>query len=167
FLPYTLPCVFTVTTTTVLYTLSLHDALPISMASETSDSQLLQIACPPSFSTVSLSRINVPLEAYSPASAFQPKDSCSVAPETLQDRKSTRLNSSHDQISYAVFCLKKKSVSTTSQAISCCLTSAPGSGGDQARYYFSTVCTPGPHGAVLRISCARSKLRALSGAPTQ
>src|SRR2546428_9977754 len=27
---------------------------------------------------------------------------------SLQDRKSTRLNSSHDQISYAVFCLKKK-----------------------------------------------------------
>src|SRR5206468_1766034 len=31
--------------------------------------------------------------------------------ETIQDRKSTRLNSSHDQISYAVFCLKKKKVS--------------------------------------------------------
>src|SRR2546428_5838042 len=29
-------------------------------------------------------------------------------PATRQDRKSTRLNSSHDQISYAVFCLKKK-----------------------------------------------------------
>src|SRR5205085_7227289 len=29
------------------------------------------------------------------------------------DRKSTRLNSSHSQISYAVFCLKKKSISTT------------------------------------------------------
>src|SRR5206468_8035068 len=28
--------------------------------------------------------------------------------EELEDRKSTRLNSSHDQISYAVFCLKKK-----------------------------------------------------------
>src|SRR2546421_8380224 len=28
--------------------------------------------------------------------------------EGLEDRKSTRLNSSHDQISYAVFCLKKK-----------------------------------------------------------
>src|SRR2546428_8993534 len=28
--------------------------------------------------------------------------------EVLEDRKSTRLNSSHDQISYAVFCLKKK-----------------------------------------------------------
>src|SRR2546421_3324525 len=32
----------------------------------------------------------------------------SIPPERLLDRKSTRLNSSHDQISYAVFCLKKK-----------------------------------------------------------
>src|SRR5206468_13083329 len=31
-----------------------------------------------------------------------------VAGEATADRKSTRLNSSHDQISYAVFCLKKK-----------------------------------------------------------
>src|SRR2546428_2202827 len=30
------------------------------------------------------------------------------------DRKSTRLNSSHDQISYAVFCLKKKKKNTAS-----------------------------------------------------
>src|SRR2546428_7713197 len=30
----------------------------------------------------------------------------------LTDRKSTRLNSSHDQISYAVFCLKKKNIIT-------------------------------------------------------
>src|SRR2546428_5616328 len=30
-----------------------------------------------------------------------------------KDRKSTRLNSSHDQISYAVFCLKKKKISNT------------------------------------------------------
>src|SRR2546421_8728770 len=29
-------------------------------------------------------------------------------PQSWRDRKSTRLNSSHDQISYAVFCLKKK-----------------------------------------------------------
>src|SRR5216683_8319051 len=29
-------------------------------------------------------------------------------PRAVRDRKSTRLNSSHDQISYAVFCLKKK-----------------------------------------------------------
>src|SRR2546428_10113972 len=31
---------------------------------------------------------------------------------TVRDRKSTRLNSSHDQISYAVFCLKKKKAAT-------------------------------------------------------
>src|SRR2546430_11852213 len=34
---------------------------------------------------------------------FHPKE-----PSTPRDRKSTRLNSSHSQISYAVFCLKKK-----------------------------------------------------------
>src|SRR5699024_11982382 len=32
----------------------------------------------------------------------------SVSPEEIEDRKSTRLNSSHVSISYAVFCLKKK-----------------------------------------------------------
>src|SRR2546429_3374595 len=31
-----------------------------------------------------------------------------ISPETNKDRKSTRLNSSHGYISYAVFCLKKK-----------------------------------------------------------
>src|SRR2546421_7813832 len=36
--------------------------------------------------------------------------------ETLGDRKSTRLNSSHDQISYAVFCLKKKKTNNTRTA---------------------------------------------------
>src|SRR5206468_5497352 len=35
-----------------------------------------------------------------------------VAFSTVADRKSTRLNSSHDQISYAVFCLKKKTRTT-------------------------------------------------------
>src|SRR2546427_6785699 len=34
---------------------------------------------------------------------------------TLRDRKSTRLNSSHSQISYAVFCLKKKKKKRTAQ----------------------------------------------------
>src|SRR2546427_8324778 len=37
--------------------------------------------------------------------APEPADAAAVL---LQDRKSTRLNSSHSQISYAVFCLKKK-----------------------------------------------------------
>src|SRR3712207_7521181 len=39
-------------------------------------------------------------------------------PHPLQDRKSTRLNSSHANISYAVFCLKKKNTMTTSYSIS-------------------------------------------------
>src|SRR2546430_7311328 len=33
---------------------------------------------------------------------------CEKGPASAEDRKSTRLNSSHSQISYAVFCLKKK-----------------------------------------------------------
>src|SRR5256885_7447705 len=37
----------------------------------------------------------------------------------LQDRKSTRLNSSHLVISYAVFCLKKKTLSALSSCASC------------------------------------------------
>src|SRR2546428_4411619 len=39
-----------------------------------------------------------------------PKPKVKLRKYTQIDRKSTRLNSSHDQISYAVFCLKKKSV---------------------------------------------------------
>src|SRR2546421_5590252 len=38
----------------------------------------------------------------------KPKDRITLLVE--RDRKSTRLNSSHDQISYAVFCLKKKKI---------------------------------------------------------
>src|SRR2546428_2589376 len=46
----------------------------------------------------------------SPDPAQEPKHAASLGapPGLAQDRKSTRLNSSHDQISYAVFCLKKK-----------------------------------------------------------
>src|SRR5206468_13119653 len=51
------------------------------------------------------------LAAGQPA-AFRPGDrrgsAGPVGPRRAGDRKSTRLNSSHDQISYAVFCLKKK-----------------------------------------------------------
>src|SRR2546430_13302084 len=37
----------------------------------------------------------------------------SLGQDSIRDRKSTRLNSSHSQISYAVFCLKKKTTSRT------------------------------------------------------
>src|SRR5256712_11934125 len=73
---------FNDTATTEIYTLSLHDALPIFSMDSCVDS-FSTGACPTSGSAMS---------------AF----------ESRTDRKSTRLNSSHDQISYAVFCLKKK-----------------------------------------------------------
>src|SRR5256886_13530955 len=41
---------------------------------------------------------------------YQLKDSLGAGDQNQLDRKSTRLNSSHSQISYAVFCLKKKNV---------------------------------------------------------
>src|SRR2546430_12709899 len=41
------------------------------------------------------------------------RGSCSCRVPECEDRKSTRLNSSHSQISYAVFCLKKKKTSRT------------------------------------------------------
>src|SRR5580765_53548 len=69
---------FNDTATTEIYTLSLHDALPIPSPSGCCSSH--------------------------PCTAMR-------VPSGLQDRKSTRLNSSHPSISYAVFCLKKKTTS--------------------------------------------------------
>src|SRR2546427_7578185 len=77
---------FNDTATTEIYTLSLHDALPISWFALAGQAALL----------ARLGRAH-PRRAGEHA--------LSIAPA---DRKSTRLNSSHSQISYAVFCLKKK-----------------------------------------------------------
>src|SRR5438552_9143449 len=72
---------FNDTATTEIYTLSLHDALPIWYAgSRTSP------------------RASRPLRPHAAAGCRRRR----------RDRKSTRLNSSHQIISYAVFCLKKK-----------------------------------------------------------
>src|SRR2546427_5872098 len=77
---------FNDTATTEIYTLSLHDALPIS--------QIDVGNRPPST-----------MAAYY---ARDYRDALTRLARFKQDRKSTRLNSSHSQISYAVFCLKKK-----------------------------------------------------------
>src|SRR5256886_12167777 len=69
---------FNDTATTEIYTLSLHDALPISPTRNCA------------------TRI------------FPPSTIRRICCGRRLDRKSTRLNSSHSQISYAVFCLKKK-----------------------------------------------------------
>src|SRR2546430_6132773 len=72
---------FNDTATTEIYTLSLHDALPISRERRKG-------------------RCGAGCTRYS----YQP----GYRRCRTRDRKSTRLNSSHSQISYAVFCLKKK-----------------------------------------------------------
>src|SRR5688572_32522822 len=55
------------------------------------------------------------LRFWPPLRTLPPSLLCStLLPLSLRDRKSTRLNSSHSQISYAVFCLKKKNKISTS-----------------------------------------------------
>src|SRR2546421_7817106 len=50
----------------------------------------------------------LPCLAFEDTFAAVSEDRAALAMNVSSDRKSTRLNSSHDQISYAVFCLKKK-----------------------------------------------------------
>src|SRR5258707_9523524 len=78
---------FNDTATTEIYTLSLHDALPISPA------------------VAGLDEGPFTLEMHDDRNRH----------ERERDRKSTRLNSSHANISYAVFCLKKKKKKLTAK----------------------------------------------------
>src|SRR5437667_5852905 len=73
---------FNDTATTEIYTLSLHDALPITSATQA--------------------------PATMTAGTHHRNRRCRSTIQGAIDRKSTRLNSSHITISYAVFCLKKK-----------------------------------------------------------
>src|SRR2546430_13251063 len=84
---------FNDTATTEIYTLSLHDALPISLRTRGTDRRR------------------------------DPRPGAGAGRDHggHQDRKSTRLKSSHSQISYAVFCLKKKktTIGTGSRSLPC------------------------------------------------
>src|SRR5687768_18187880 len=80
---------FNDTAPTEIYTLCLHDALPILVTA-------------PSVSDNAVSNMNIPTGRRLLAANL------SAAQPQKKDRKSTRLNSSHGYISYAVFCLKKK-----------------------------------------------------------
>src|SRR3712207_8875716 len=92
---------FNDTATAEIYTLSLHDALPIWYIS------FLVL-----FSPLRWPAIWRALPAH--VSTWCLKDKVL----SHQDRKSTRLNSSHANISYAVFCLKKKTISSRPQLTS-------------------------------------------------
>src|SRR2546426_3197708 len=91
---------FNDTATTEIYTLSLHDALPILSAIEEP-----VITSP--FTTT-----GGDVMEYAPGSKGGIRRPAFRSTMPLRDRKSTRLNSSHLVISYAVFCLKKKKKST-------------------------------------------------------
>src|SRR5256885_4201546 len=84
---------FNDTATTEIYTLSLHDALPISTLI---DRELMDAGT----QEVGFSAAHLSSGVYFYRIIAQGVDD--------EDRKSTRLNSSHLVISYAVFCLKKK-----------------------------------------------------------
>src|SRR2546430_17171535 len=84
--------------TTEIYTLSLPDALPIS--------QFFQL-CRDTFQGRPVPAANRYRSAQH-CQTMRDRAADAAAPSGNQDRKSTRLNSSHSQISYAVFCLKKK-----------------------------------------------------------
>src|SRR2546429_4169693 len=85
---------FNDTATTEIYTLSLHDALPISIPRNADRS----LGCKQMKAARDLA---VRWCASCRSGSTSWRDRC-------RDRKSTRLNSSHGYISYAVFCLKKK-----------------------------------------------------------
>src|SRR5439155_20184847 len=95
---YTFRFFFNDTATTDIYTLSLHDALPISRPAAPGDDVELLVCRSES--------LNKPLDR----NAVDQEGSLANKQRSSQrsDRKSTRLNSSHVAISYAVFCLKKK-----------------------------------------------------------
>src|SRR5256885_14767494 len=84
---------FNDTATTEIYTLSLHDALPICNTLEACSGEI---------------RRSVRIWPHNGTSG----QNVQKLRTTILDRKSTRLNSSHLVISYAVFCLKKKKKKT-------------------------------------------------------
>src|SRR5207302_10539348 len=87
-----------------IYTLSLHDALPISKGAVRVDPILQNSINHGLQRSFQLRKTIAQQQAQVDALSAVVK----LALVNGQDRKSTRLNSSHVKISYAVFCLKKK-----------------------------------------------------------
>src|SRR3712207_8565603 len=96
---------FNDTATTEIYTLSLHDALPISIKPD-----MVFLWDEAWFGFAAFSPVYRQRTAMRTASCLRERYRNSEYRKRYQtlDRKSTRLNSSHANISYAVFCLKKK-----------------------------------------------------------
>src|SRR2546430_11508436 len=100
---------FNDTATTEIYTLSLHDALPILHAEQAETQALHAIGAAV---VVDDRKPRLPIAVFRGV-GFGPDCFNRLGDPVRVDRKSTRLNSSHSQISYAVFCLKKKKTTQT------------------------------------------------------
>src|SRR5688500_19952448 len=95
------------------HTLSLHDALPISVQIDRVIDVVRHAASRHPKTCVSIDTTSAEVAAAClDAGAHAVNDISLLSEEELADRKSTRLNSSHLVISYAVFCLKKKKTKT-------------------------------------------------------
>src|SRR5690348_18062663 len=95
---------FTATATPEIYTLSLHDALPI----------FYQVNAFNRFEACRFGLRGAIVDPFERSKRTIGEDILSAV-----DRKSTRLNSSHPSISYAVFCLKKKNKARSACQITC------------------------------------------------
>src|SRR5260221_9790245 len=140
---------FNDTATTEIYTLSLHDALPIFQR----DQQTLVLGARYQGGEINTRTTHsLTGSVFFPSITF-PSTNLLVQPpsQDVGDRKSTRLNSSHTVISYAVFCLKKKknshstdpsfrkaTVSSRPALRSCGSIMAPGRRGDSLRRFISS-----------------------------
>src|SRR5438876_6762528 len=97
---------FNAPATTEIYTLSLHDALPIYIGE---------------LKGLESVRYGADLQSATPINSWQ----IQRFPAAMPDRKSTRLNSSHPSISYAVFCLKKKKKTQSTSTLAKITTDTP------------------------------------------
>src|SRR5690606_41362305 len=92
---------FTPASSTPFYTLSLHDALPILLPNFAP----INVLC---LQDVKAEKTTTLQTVPNAGKSFWQRTNMSLQNSARGDRKSTRLNSSHVKISYAVFCLKKK-----------------------------------------------------------
>src|SRR5205085_6104539 len=107
---YLFSLIFTDSSTTLIYSLSLHDALPILLDRHQFTPLFLATGDGPLVSALRERDVEIVQGTVRELTPRAPVASARgvLRQRALLDRKSTRLNSSHSQISYAVFCLKKK-----------------------------------------------------------
>src|SRR3712207_7132656 len=103
---------FNDTATTEIYALSLHDALPISFSlRQTQEARRQRSPSSRAARARSWPQTSAAWKASQGGGLWRKTRRRPSSLRRSSDRKSTRLNSSHANISYAVFCLKKKKAS--------------------------------------------------------